>query len=62
MSQLRVCRVKPWISKDYDVVVSCISLLVGGILIFQVGWFLLFFVVVVGREEVWEQQYGGSQH
>jgi len=28
---------KPWISKDYDVVVSCISLLVGGILIFQ-GW------------------------
>lgn len=27
---------KPWISKDYDVVVSCISLLVGGILIFQV--------------------------
>lgn len=29
-------RVKPWISKDYDVVVSCISLLVGGILIFQV--------------------------
>jgi hypothetical protein len=32
------CRVKPWISKDYDVVVSCISLLVGGILIFQVCW------------------------
>lgn len=30
-------RVKPWLSKDYDVVVSCISLLVGGILIFQVG-------------------------
>lgn len=30
------CRVKPWLSKDYDVVVSCISLLVGGILIFQV--------------------------
>lgn len=29
-------RAKPWISKDYDVVVSCISLLVGGILIFQV--------------------------
>ena len=28
---------KPWISKDYDVVISCISLLVGGILIFQ-GW------------------------
>jgi len=28
---------KPWISKDYDVVVSCISLLVGGILIFQVN-------------------------
>ena len=32
---LPACRVKPWISKDYDVVVSCISLLVGGILIFQ---------------------------
>lgn len=37
VSLWQIRRVKPWISKDYDVVVSCISLLVGGILIFQ-GW------------------------
>jgi Ycf66 protein N-terminus len=28
---------RPWISRDYDVVISSISVLVGGILIFQVG-------------------------
>ncbi|KAL4434498.1 hypothetical protein ABPG75_000939 [Micractinium tetrahymenae] len=37
VSLWQIRRVKPWLSKDYDVVVSCISLLVGGILIFQ-GW------------------------
>jgi hypothetical protein len=37
VSLWQIRRAKPWISKDYDVVVSCISLLVGGILIFQ-GW------------------------
>lgn len=37
VSLWQIRQVKPWISKDYDVVVSCISLLVGGILIFQ-GW------------------------
>ena len=28
---------RPWISREYDVVISSISVLVGGILIFQVG-------------------------
>jgi len=37
VSLWQIRQVKPWISKDYDVVVSCVSLLVGGILIFQ-GW------------------------
>ena len=37
VSLWQIRQTKPWISKDYDVVVSCISLLVGGILIFQ-GW------------------------
>ena len=36
VSLWQIRQAKPWISKDYDVVVSCISLLVGGILIFQV--------------------------
>ncbi|KAL6778647.1 hypothetical protein ACKKBF_B15585 [Auxenochlorella protothecoides x Auxenochlorella symbiontica] len=33
----QIRQAKPWISKDYDVVISCVALLVGGILIFQ-GW------------------------
>lgn len=37
VSLWQIRQAKPWISKDYDVVVACISLLVGGILIFQ-GW------------------------
>ena len=37
VSLWQIRQTKPWISKDYDVVISCISLLVGGILIFQ-GW------------------------
>jgi hypothetical protein len=37
VSLWQIRQARPWISKDYDVVVSCISLLVGGILIFQ-GW------------------------
>lgn len=37
VSLWQIRQTRPWISKDYDVVVSCISLLVGGILIFQ-GW------------------------
>ncbi|GAB4815744.1 hypothetical protein N2152v2_002790 [Parachlorella kessleri] len=37
VSLYQVRQVRPEISKDYDVVISCISLLVGGILIFQ-GW------------------------
>ncbi|KAL4860268.1 hypothetical protein ACK3TF_000449 [Chlorella vulgaris] len=37
LSLVQVRRVKPWISKDYDIVVSSIGFLVGGILIFQ-GW------------------------
>jgi hypothetical protein len=36
ISLWQVRQAKPAISKDYDVVISCISLLVGGILIFQV--------------------------
>lgn len=28
---------RPWISRDYDVVISSVSVLVGGILIFQVA-------------------------
>ena len=36
VSLYQVRQVRPEISKDYDVVISCISLLVGGILIFQV--------------------------
>lgn len=28
---------RPWISRDYDVVISSVSVLVGGILVFQVG-------------------------
>lgn len=32
----QIRQAKPWISKDYDVVISCVALLVGGILIFQV--------------------------
>lgn len=36
VSLWQIRQAKPWISKDYDVVVSCIALLVGGILIFQV--------------------------
>lgn len=36
VSLWQIRQVKPEISKDYDVVVSCVSLLVGGILIFQV--------------------------
>lgn len=37
VSLWQIRQAKPWISRDYDVVISCISLLVGGILIFQ-GW------------------------
>lgn len=37
VSLWQIRQARPWISKDYDVVISCISLLVGGILIFQVG-------------------------
>lgn len=37
VSLWQIRQARPWISRDYDVVVSCISLLVGGILIFQ-GW------------------------
>lgn len=37
VSLWQIRQTRPWISKDYDVVISCISLLVGGILIFQ-GW------------------------
>jgi hypothetical protein len=36
VSLWQIRQARPWISKDYDVVISCISLLVGGILIFQV--------------------------
>lgn len=36
LSLWQVRQSKPYLSKDYDVVVSCVSLLVGGILIFQV--------------------------
>ena len=36
ISLWQIRRVKPWLSRDFDVVVSSISLLVGGILIFQV--------------------------
>ena len=32
--QVRLSR--PWISRDYDVVISSISILTGGILVFQV--------------------------
>ena len=32
--QIRLSR--PWISRDYDVVISSISILTGGILVFQV--------------------------
>ncbi len=37
VSLWQVRKVRPEISKDYDVVISCVSLLVGGILIFQVS-------------------------
>lgn len=33
--QVRLSR--PWISRDYDVVISSIAILTGGILIFQVS-------------------------
>ncbi len=33
--QVRLSR--PWISRDYDVVISSISILTGGILVFQVS-------------------------
>ena len=37
VSLWQVRQSKPWISRDFDVVISCLSLVVGGILIFQ-GW------------------------
>jgi hypothetical protein len=37
--QVRLSR--PWISRDYDVVISSISILTGGILVFQVQFCVL---------------------